>query len=403
VPAGSEGPLRVAFTSIVNLGWTAGAHYYANLFRALHQLDDARRPRVVVMEPGRSKTAGYETYSHFADETIARPLPPRSVLRRGVDKVRRLARPATDARLEDELRARDIDVLFAAWREFGPGFDVPALGWIPDFQHVHHPELFSAEENRHRDALFARMAANCTRIVLSSNDARSDYERFAPASASKADVLRFVAHVPASVYEGDPSTVCREYHLPDRFVYLPNQFWAHKNHVLVIDALQQLRTARPEITVVCTGNPSDNRAPLHFAQLLAQASRAGVREQFVMLGWVPHEHIYFLMRQSLAVLQPSRFEGWSTTVEEAKSIGKRLLLSNIPVHREQAPAEARYFDPSDASALADLLQEVYDTRTPGPDVALERRARAELPGRMTMYAEEFVDVVTRAMSDHATR
>ncbi|TIN29445.1 hypothetical protein [Mesorhizobium sp.] len=34
------------------------------------------------------------------------------------------------------------------------------------------------------------------------------------------------------------------------------------------------------------------------------------------------------------LLKPSHIEGWSTTVEEAKSLGTPMLLSDIPLHRE---------------------------------------------------------------------
>ena len=63
---------------------------------------------------------------------------------------------------------------------------------------------------------------------------------------------------------------------------------------------------------------------------------------------LPRAHVFRLMRQSLAVLQPSLFEGWSTSVEEAKSVGKRMILLDIPVHREQDPPRALFFDPRDA-------------------------------------------------------
>ena len=36
----------VAFYDLANPGWTAGAHYYTNLFFALRSLDDAERPLV---------------------------------------------------------------------------------------------------------------------------------------------------------------------------------------------------------------------------------------------------------------------------------------------------------------------------------------------------------------------
>ena len=71
---------------------------------------------------------------------------------------------------------------------------------------------------------------------------------------------------------------------------------------------------------------------------------------------VPREDLYQLIRQSLAVLQPSLFEGWSTTVEEAKSIGKQIILSDLPVHREQVESGARFFDANDPNSLAEAAQ-----------------------------------------------
>ena len=59
-------------------------------------------------------------------------------------------------------------------------------------------------------------------------------------------------------------------------------------------------------------------------------------------------HLFQIMRRSLAVLQPSLFEGWSTTLEEARSIGKRTIVSDIAVHREQDLHTAMYFRPRDA-------------------------------------------------------
>ena len=103
------------------------------------------------------------------------------------------------------------------------------------------------------------------------------------------------------------------------------------------------------------------------------------------------------MRQSLAMLQPSLFEGWSTPVEEAKSLGKSIVLSNIPVHVEQSPPGVRYFDPTDAAALAVCLVEVHETQQPGPDAELEAAARDALPLRTREYGEVFMNMVDDAM------
>jgi glycosyltransferase involved in cell wall biosynthesis len=384
--------MRVAFHDIVNPGWTAGAHYYKNLFIALRRLDDGSRPRIVVLVPPAKRTGGYHTHRDLADEVVA--LPDTGVVDRYVRRAtRRLGmKPTSSRRLDRTLANKRIDTLFVSWAEFDTPVAVPLLGWIHDFQHKHFPELFPSKENEQRDDLFERLSASSSRVVLSSEDARRDFERFLPSHAEKARVLRFVSQVPADIYDTDPRWICDEYCLPERFVYLPNQFWVHKGHSLVIEALAQLRASRPDITVVCTGNTADHRNPMYFGELLAEASRLGLRENFVILGWVPQAHIFQLMRQAVAVLQPSRFEGWSTTVEETKSVGKSIILSDIPVHREQAPPGVLYFDPTDAAALAEQLVAAYETCAGGPDPVLEQAARDALPRRTREYAGSFVAI-----------
>jgi glycosyltransferase involved in cell wall biosynthesis len=108
---------------------------------------------------------------------------------------------------------------------------------------------------------------------------------------------------------------------------------------------------------------------------------------------VPHNHVFQLMRQSLAVLQPSLFEGWSTTVEEAKSVGKSVILSDIPVHHEQDPPAAVYFDPHDPEALADCLMRTFGEKKPGPDYELEAMARERLLKRINQFGRTFFEIV----------
>ena len=62
-----------------------------------------------------------------------------------------------------------------------------------------------------------------------------------------------------------------------------------------------------------------------------------------------------LMFYSLAVINPSKSEGLSNSVEQAKSIGKAVILSNIPVHREQIEKNFFYFNSNDFKKLALLI------------------------------------------------
>ena len=71
------------------------------------------------------------------------------------------------------------------------------------------------------------------------------------------------------------------------------------------------------------------------------------REYVSFTGFISREDQLGLIQNSLAVIQPSKFEGWSTVVEDAKALNKYLLLSSIPVHREQLKNNGSFFDSDD--------------------------------------------------------
>jgi glycosyltransferase involved in cell wall biosynthesis len=257
--------------------------------------------------------------------------------------------------------------------------------------------MFAPAERNWRDQGYRRLSRQATLVVLSSRNAQEDFEGFAYTERHKARVMPFVASVPETIRMQDPRDVTLRYRLPLDFIFLPNQFWRHKNHLAVFEALSILKTKGVKPYVVCSGNMSDVRNPTHVGEMIRQIAALGLRDQVAMLGLIPHDHVMLLARQAKCVLNPSLFEGWSTTVEEAKSIGKRVLLSNIRVHLEQDPPGALFFDPKNAEDLADKLHYVWTNWPSGPDAALEMEASNKLPDRMRSYAETFVSIATEAI------
>jgi hypothetical protein len=77
------------------------------------------------------------------------------------------------------------------------------------------------------------------------------------------------------------------------------------------------------------------------------------------------------------VIQPSRFEGWSTSVQDGRALGRPVICSDLPVHREQAPDALGHFGCDDPKALADILERAWPGLSPGPNVDRERAALAD--------------------------
>jgi glycosyltransferase involved in cell wall biosynthesis len=108
---------------------------------------------------------------------------------------------------------------------------------------------------------------------------------------------------------------------------------------------------------------------------------------------IPLPDVYALLRVSTALINPSRFEGWSTTVEEAKAFGVPMILSDLDVHREQTGGTARYFRTDDPAALADHLARMAND----PQPPLVRNLLPNLDERGSAFAADFADTVQRAI------
>jgi glycosyltransferase involved in cell wall biosynthesis len=163
--------------------------------------------------------------------------------------------------------------------------------------------------------------------------------------------------------------------------------------------LTVLKQRGVEVVVAASGSTDEPRMSDYFKVLMREVAERGIAPNFRYLGLIPLAHVYALLRSSTALINPSRFEGWSTTVEEAKSFGVPMLLSDIPVHREQAGADARYFEVDDAAALAGHLAAV--SQSPEPSTA-----RNLLPGldrRVAAFAEDFVAAVEKCVDQFVRR
>src|SRR5262249_6590326 len=160
--------------------------------------------------------------------------------------------PKLEHPLQTVLPRHNLDVFFSMAVAEQPLTSVPCVTWIPDLQHRRLPDNFPPDDRASRDRIYLAEARHATRIMVTSDEVKQDLLALAPDQAAKVRTLAFVAHVPEQVYDEAPPLVLAAYHLPERFIYLPNQFWQHKNHKLVFEALRRLRARGVRPTIACT-------------------------------------------------------------------------------------------------------------------------------------------------------
>ncbi len=369
--------------------WAGGKTYISNLFGVLSALPEPRRPRVFVVTANDNNSPFIEAllrYPCVAGQVNPSGGPLR--LRSDVEGELKTAAGKIDGGRLIAMLASGATFPAASEKSPNPVF------WIHDFQHRHLPQLFPPEQLALRDQQHGAIAGMPVSVVLSSQDALADFRRFHPGAACTAKVWSFCSTLdPLAVPYDDP---CDRHELPRKFFYIPNQFWKHKDFETAIRALALLTQRGHDATMVVTGPTSDFRHPGHFEEMIALAESLGVAPRFRHLGLLPRPEQLAVFRACAAVLQPSRFEGWSTVIEDARAIGRPVIASDIAVHREQIGESGHFFPQGDASALADLLETLAPRLSPGPNPEIETHASAANKARMVRTAEAFLAILPNA-------
>jgi glycosyltransferase involved in cell wall biosynthesis len=300
-----------------------------------------------------------------------------------------------DRAISGEFDRRRIDLIFESARFFGWRPGRPVIAWIPDLQHRFLPKLFRTRDYWRRELGFRAQLYGGRSFLFSSEDARSSFVALYGVPARRTHVARFAVVPERLPTQEQARLIAQGYGLPETFVFLPNQFWKHKNHLLVIEALALLKARGRKLVVLASGATADPRNPDHLRQLTARVEELGLGDRFLFPGQIPYAHVIALLRACSAMINPSLFEGWSTAVEEARAMGVAAILSDIPVHREQAGAAGTYFDPNSAAELAACLDQV----TPIPAAERERRLALGLEvaaDRSRAFVEDFLAAASAA-------
>lgn len=305
------------------------------------------------------------------------------------------------APLDAAIRREGIDVILPLVN-FQTFPSCATVGWIPDFQHAVAPQFFSEEEVRLRTLRCRQVAEKANRVLFSSEDAARTYRRLLPEFAAKARATPFPSSLALDPLP-EMLDVGRTFILPDKFAVVPNQFWRHKNHLGVLRALSILKSRNLKIPCVFTGLLYDSRDPggTHLSSLLQAMVRENVKDCLFFLGFVSRPELVSLMRRAALVIQPSFCEGWSTSVQDAKALGRPVLCSDIPVLREQAPQALGFFPPDDPEAMAESLSAVWNQLAPGPDFPAEQSALEKERLFLDTYRDALLQLCREACQAHS--
>jgi glycosyltransferase involved in cell wall biosynthesis len=344
---------KIALTYSYSENWIAGSYYVANIIQALNQLEDGLRPHISLLHETNEglqiiHDIGYPYIAFIYTGETERKL---------ADLLSHKLRNRILGSSHQLIRQlRGVEHIFEGNEKFK--FIKNQYFWVHDFQELRLPHFFSKEDADKRSALPKKVSTmpDAT-LIVSSYDALNDFKTYFPGYKCRVKVWRFASSLP-DFSDVDIAAVCEEFYIDKPFFLCSNQFWQHKNHTIILEAIQLLKEKNYAYQVVFTGKAFDHRNPKYTESLHQYIETHGLRTWTNFVGFIDRKVQLCLGKNAMSYIQPSFFEGWSTTVEDAKNMSQYVLLSDIPVHREQLDYNVSFFNPENAEELAALMEKV---------------------------------------------
>lgn len=380
--------IKVAFIGVVSKEWMGGLNYFKNLLYALSTLEEKELEIFVFV--GKKTDEDIKAMFRKYATVIENSMFDRKSIKWFLAKVEKKLFK-TDFLILQLLQKHGIQIL--SHSSMTKLKNIKTINWIPDFQHIHLPNMFSEKEIINLDNSFNNLIQNSSKIVVSSQDALNDLKTFTPKYKEKAAVLEFVSQPYLKYFDlakNNEKSLRMKYNLIGDFFYLPNQFWKHKNHMMVFEAVNNLLKEGNKICMVCTGHLEDYRNKEYINKIKLFIKNNNLYNNIRLLGLIDYEEVFCLIKFSKAVINPSLFEGWSSTVEECKSVGKNMILSDLNVHIEQYPT-ATFFERNNLESLKSTLLN-YDNSNLSNDIkSIEKRTE--------LFGNKYLDIIKEVLNE----
>ncbi len=264
---------------------------------------------------------------------------------------------------------------------------IPYIIAIHDLMHLQHPEFPENSQNdelQWREYIFRNGSRYATFILADSETGKEDILQFyGPygVTANQVKVLPFLpaSYLPAEIPQNEIDEVKKKHNLPERYLFYPAQFWPHKNHARIYNALGNLKDQfNLEIPLVLSGSFAGQLRKETYGELMKLAEQRGISNQIIYVGYLPEADMGAVYAGSAALVMPTFHGPTNIPVLEAWIYGCPVITSNVRGIRDQAGDAAVLVDPSSVDEIAEGIRKLWTDPEFAKEMANRGRKRISL-------------------------
>ena len=213
---------------------------------------------------------------------------------------------------------------------------------VPVFDIMHkyesYPEINSFRINYSRNLHYKRVVKNASIIFVDSEVGKLQLKESYPCKNSL-KIIKLPYTAPPYVFTSIKGSF--KINLPKKYLFYPAQFWKHKNHKNLIEALEILKTKhKVKIDLVLVGAKKN-----YYLNVLDVIKKYGLENQIHYFNYVQNDELVYLYKNAFALIMTSTLGPTNIPPLEAIALGCPVIVSDVYAAREQLGDSALYFDP----------------------------------------------------------
>ncbi len=142
--------------------------------------------------------------------------------------------------------------------------------------------------------------------------------------------------------------------IPKKFLFYPAQFWEHKNHFRLVQAIHAVKAMHPDIALVLSGSPKNA-----YEKIKMEVERLELTSQVIFLGYIEEFELKAIYRRARALVMPTFFGPTNIPPLEAFSMNCPVAVSGIYGMPEQLGDAALYFRPESVEELTRTIERLW--------------------------------------------
>ena len=211
------------------------------------------------------------------------------------------------------------------------------------------PEVNYFREFELREQLYTKSLKKAIAVFVDSELGKKNIIKRYNIDENRVFIVPFSPSV--NIYTSNYVDIKGKIGINGEYIYYPAQFWSHKNHVYILDAISILKEQGIYVTAVFSGSDKGN-----LKHVIDYAKKLQVEYLVKYLGFVPNEEIYSLYKNSLALVMPTYFGPTNIPPLEAFAIGVPVIYPDLEGLRDQVGDAALLCDLKKPKSLADHIK-----------------------------------------------